>query len=213
MTIGESRLTRASPRARTSAVLRELAGRAGERVSLGELGAALEDRAFGILVLCLALPNAVPGPYIPGLSAILALPIMWLGLQLALGRSEPRLPGFLRRRSFPRQRFARFVARATPLLDRVEGWLGPHPGWLTETRGHRFLGFALIIYGFGLSLPVPLGNLPVAVGISILALGLVEEDSRALRWGLVSGLLGCLWLLALVGFGVAVATRVADHLG
>ncbi|HVH74483.1 MAG TPA: exopolysaccharide biosynthesis protein [Stellaceae bacterium] len=200
-------------RARTSALLRELAEGAGERISLGEVGAALEDRAFGILVLCLALPNAVPGPYIPGFSAILALPIMWLGLQLALGRSQPRLPGFLRRRSFARARFLRFVNRATPLLLRIEAWLGPHPGWLTETRGHRFLGLVLVIFGFGLSLPVPLGNLPVAIGISILALGLIEEDSRALRWGLLSGLLGCLWLLALVTFGVAVVTRIAPYFG
>ena len=200
-------------RARTSALLRELAAGAGERISLEELGAALEDRAFGILVLCLALPNAVPGPYIPGFSAVLALPIVWLGLQLALGRSEPRLPGFLRRRSFTRARFARFLDRATPLLLRIEGWLGPHPGWLTEPRGHRFLGLALVVYGFGLSLPVPLGNLPVALGISILALGLIEEDSRALRWGLAAGLLGCLWLLALVSFGVAVATRIPAYFG
>ncbi|HEV2303770.1 MAG TPA: exopolysaccharide biosynthesis protein [Stellaceae bacterium] len=204
---------RAHSRVRTSALLREFAEGAGERVSLGELGAALEDRAFGILVLCLALPNAVPGPYIPGFSAILALPIMWLGLQLALGFSHPRLPGFVRRRSFTRARFTRFIDRATPLLRRIESWLGPHPGWLTETRGHRLLGLALVVFGFGLSLPVPLGNLPVAIGISILALGLIEEDSRALRWGLLCGLLGCLWLLALVGFGVAVATRLSRYFG
>jgi hypothetical protein len=200
-------------RARTSALLREFAEGAGERIAIDELVGVLEDRAFGILVLCLALPNAVPGPYIPGFSAIFALPIMWLGLQLALGFSYPRLPGLVRRRSFARARFLRFVNRTTPLLLRIEAWLGPHPGWLTEPRGHRFLGLVLVIFGFGLSLPVPLGNLPVAIGISILALGLIEEDSRALRWGLLSGLLGCLWLLALVGFGVAVATHLSRYFG
>jgi hypothetical protein len=206
-------LTETDTRARTSAVLRRLAERAGERISIEELGDALEDRAFGILVLCLALPNAVPGPYIPGFSAVFALPIMWLGLQLALGFSHPRLPGFVRRRSFARARFARFVARATPLLLRIENWLGPHPGYLTEPRGRRFLGFVFVVFGFGLSLPVPFGNLPVAIGISILALGLIEEDSRALRWGLIAGLCGCLWLLALVTFGVAVATYLVPYLG
>ncbi len=38
------------------------------RISVGELLDALSDHGFGLLILVLALINAIPGPHIPGLS-------------------------------------------------------------------------------------------------------------------------------------------------
>jgi hypothetical protein len=200
------------PRARASVLLRRLAERAPDRVSLGAVAAALEDRGFGVLVLCLALPNALPGPYIPGLSAVLGLPIVWLGVQLALGRGHPRLPSWVRRRGLRRERFIGLVSRAVPLLVRLERWLMPRPGWFTQPPGQRVSALGLIFYGLVLMLPVPLGNLPVGFAIAVLALGLIEQDNRALGWGLVLGALACLWTAALVGIGVAVAGRLLPYL-
>jgi hypothetical protein len=197
-----------SLRPRTSDLLRGLAQAGPERVTLPMIAGVLEDRGLGIVVLCLALPNGIPGPYVPGLSTLLALPIVWLGVQLAIGRRRAPLPGFLRRVSFRRQRFAGFVGRATPWLVRIEAWLGPRPSWLVTESGLRCLGIALIVFAMVMALPIPFGNIPIGLGISVLALGLIEEDSRALVFGLMLGVLGCLWqvFLATVGF------RVIDHL-
>jgi hypothetical protein len=194
--------------ARASTLLRKLAAAAPERVSLGALAEALEERGIGIVVLCLALPNAVPGPSLPGISALFALPIAWLGVQLARGRDYPQFPRWLCERSLDRRRFAGLVARTTPAIDWLERWLGPRPGWLTGRPGRRLPGFALIFYGLVLALPIPLGNLPIAVAITVLALGLVERDNRALLSGLVLGVLACLWNALLVGLGVAAASRL-----
>lgn len=198
--------------ARASTLLHALAEAAPERVSLGALAAALEDRGFGVAILCLALPNAVPGPYIPGLSAILGLPIIWLGLQMALGRDHPRFPQWLQRRSLTRRRFAGLVAHAAPLLRRIEQWLVPRPGRLTRAPGQRLPGIAVILYGLVLSLPVPLGNLPMALAITVLALGLIEQDNRTLTVGLAAGLLACLWNAILVALGVVAAGRFLPYL-
>ncbi|MBF0307243.1 MAG: exopolysaccharide biosynthesis protein, partial [Alphaproteobacteria bacterium] len=63
----------APPPARTSGILRDLAaGLPGERVTLGEIDAALADRAFGLLMLVFALPNTLPS--LPGMSAVLGMP-------------------------------------------------------------------------------------------------------------------------------------------
>jgi hypothetical protein len=195
-------------RPRTSDLLRGLAQAAPERVSLSLIAGALEDRGLGIIVLCLALPNGIPGPYLPGLSTVLALPIIWLGLQLALGRRRAPLPVFLRRVSFRRSRFVGFVNRAAPWIVRIERWLAPRPSRLISGPGLRCLGVALILFAIVMAVPIPFGNIPIGLGISVLALGLIEEDSRALALGLVVGVLGCLWqlLLGAVGF------RVIDYL-
>ncbi len=198
-------------RARASALLRRLAETAPERVSLGDVTAALQERGIGIAVLCLALPNALPGPTMPGISALMALPIAWLGLQMACGRDHPRLPRLVREWSLGRHRFVGLVARTAPLLDRLERWLGPRPGWLTQGPGRRLPGLALILYGLVLAMPIPLGNLPIAVAITVVALGLIERDSRALISGLVLGTLACLWNALLVGVGVAAASRLLGY--
>jgi hypothetical protein len=199
-------------RLKTSELLRALAQSAPERVSIAIIADALGDRRLGIVLLCLALPNAVPGPYIPGFSTILALPIIWLGLQLAFGKRRPRLPHVIRRVSFRRARFVAFVNRVAPLIARLERWLAPRPSRLTEAGGQRYLGLALIAFATVLAMPVPFGSVPVALGISVLALGLIEEDSRALRLGLLFGFLGCLWQAALVTFGIAIFGRLSSHL-
>jgi hypothetical protein len=198
-------------RLKTSELLRALARSAPERVSIELIADALGDRRFGIVVLCLALPNGVPGPYMPGFSTVLALPIIWLGLQLALGKRRPRLPRLIRRVSFRRQRFEAFVNRAGPLIARLERWLAPRPSWLTEAGGQRCLGLALIVFAIVMAMPVPFGNLPAALAISVLALGLIEGDSRALRLGLLFGFLSCLWQAALVTFGIAMFDRIWSH--
>jgi len=62
--------------------------------------------------------------------------------------------------------------------------------------------------GIVLSLPVPLGNLPIAWSLVVLALGLLEEDSRALLLGLVLGALSIAWNGLVVVGGAAIFERL-----
>jgi hypothetical protein len=196
------------PIARTSALLRALADAAPERVSLGAIGDALGTRRPGIAVLCLALPNCIPGPYLPGLSTVLALPMIWIGAQLALHTGVRQMPRFFHRITFSRERFVRFVDRVAPWMIRMERRVGPYPSVMTTPTGRRCLGFVLVLYAIVLALPIPLGNIPIGFGIAILALGLIEGDSRALGWGLAIGVFGCLWQLFLVTLGVKALTAL-----
>jgi hypothetical protein len=196
------------PIARTSALLRALASAAPERVSLGAIGDALGRRRPGIAVLCLALPNCIPGPYIPGLSTVLALPIMWIGAQLALRIGVAPMPKYLHRLTFSRERLVRFVDRAAPWMIRMERRVGPRPSLLTTPGGRRCLGLVLVLYGIVLALPIPFGNIPIGFGIAVLALGLIEGDSRALGWGLAIGVFGCLWQVFLVTLGIKAITAL-----
>jgi len=171
------------------------------RLAIADVMTALGDQGFGLLVLLLALPNAIPGPLIPGFSLPFALGIAALGLQLTLGLRTPRLPGWFKRLSMTHDRFHRFVDRAEPLLLRLERWLRPRPSPLTDAAGERLVGLALIALSAVLALPVPLGNLPIALSIIVIALGLLEGDGRALSFGLAAGLAAMLWNAVIVFAG------------
>ncbi|HEY1795898.1 MAG TPA: exopolysaccharide biosynthesis protein [Stellaceae bacterium] len=196
------------PIARTSALLRALADAAPERVSLGAIGDALGTRRPGIAVLCLALPNCIPGPYVPGLSTVLALPMIWIGAQLALRTGVAQMPRFFHRITFSRERFVRFVDRVAPWMIRMEQRVGPRPSALTTPLARRCLGLVLILYAIVLALPIPFGNIPIGFGVAILALGLIESDSRALGWGLAIGVGGILWQIFLVTLGIKAITAL-----
>jgi len=199
---------------RTSEILATLARtRRGSRIALGDLAAALGERGFGLWILLLALPNAVPGPAIPGFSLIFALPMLALTVQIVLGWHEPHLPRWLLRRSISGSAFSGFVAKATPPLIRAERWLRPRPIWLTGRRGARFLGLGLAVLSVVLALPIPLCNGPVAVALSLIGLAMMEEDGRAILAGLGVGLLSCLWVAAVSILGFEMVTRLVGGWG
>ncbi len=176
---------------RTSRVLREFAETIeGERVRLRDIDAAMQERAFGLLMLVLALPNVLPVT-LPGVSTLLGVPLMLLAAQLIAGYRKPWLPNWIGGRSFSRRDFLRFLRHALPWLQRLEAMLRPRLAALTSRRAERFLvgGLALVL-SCVMILPIPLGNMLPAVAMVMLALGLLEQDGLAVLAGVAVGVAG-----------------------
>lgn len=188
-----------------SAVLERLAADAGDgaaqRISLGDVADALRERGFGLMFLLLALPNALPGPAMPGLSTITGLPQAFLALELARGKDEPELPGWLRRRSMSRDGFRRLVDRLKPTLLRLEAVIRPRYPRLTEPAAERLLGAFGVAAALVLSLPLPTANLVMGWGLAAIGLGLMERDGGAVVAGLAISVLGIAWSAALLWLG------------
>ncbi|MBP6737516.1 MAG: exopolysaccharide biosynthesis protein, partial [Rhodobacteraceae bacterium] len=96
------------PERMSQAIARVVAETETDRVSIGDLFARIGERAHYTLLILFALPNTLPG--IPGTSAVLGVPLLYLTLQLALGRA-PWLPGFIARRSVGREALASVLER------------------------------------------------------------------------------------------------------
>ena len=175
---------------RTSVILREFLARHPEpRISLGALRDALEDRGFGILLFIFALPNLIP-LNVPLLSAVLGVPLVLLGAQLAYGAHKPWFPNWLTERSFPRESFTAVVLRALPYLERIEKLLRPRLPALTTWTGERFVGSAVLILAIVLTLPIVFGNWLPSFAIAIIGLAIVEKDGLAIVVGLIFGVIG-----------------------
>lgn len=184
-------------------LLRVARASGGPRLSIADLIIALGDQGFGLLLLIMALPNVIPGPFIPGFSFPFALGSALLSAQILVGEPTPQLPGWLGRQSLACDRFRRFAARAEPRLRRLERLVRPRPNWLTAGAGRRLVGLVTALLSLVLALPVPFGNLPAALAICIIALGLLEEDGIALACGLGAGLAATVWNLAVILAGAS----------
>lgn len=159
----------------------------GDRVRLRDVIGVLDDRAYGLLLLVLAAPNIVPNP-IPGLSGMLGVPLILVAGQLMLGLRQPWLPGILADRSMSNPGFRAIVARIIPTLQRVERLLHPRLRWLCTPPFEQLLAGFCVILAVILALPIPLGNTPTALAISLIALGLIEHDGLAIAAGVVVGI-------------------------
>ena len=160
-----------------------------ERISLGHLIEGFGNRAFGALLFIFAVPVALPIA-IPGISAVLGAPLLFLSWQLMRGREQPWLPEVMRGQSFRRADFAGMLQRVLPSIRRVERLVGPRLIWLTNRRGEQVIGLLAFALAVVLFLPIPFGNTVPALAIAILALAVLERDGVAVIAGTLVGLAG-----------------------
>jgi hypothetical protein len=173
----------------------------GERISLGDMAEYFGDRAFGLLTLLLLLPAMIPG-----MASVFGTPLLILGIQMGMGRRVPKLPAFLARQTVKRADLLRLAGASSKALSRIERFVKPRPGWWTSPRADRLVGWLTVYTSAMLILPGPGTNGPPAFGNIVMALGVVEADSKVVFWGAVLTLLGNLFatgvLLSLGYFAV-----------
>ncbi|HSW51975.1 MAG TPA: exopolysaccharide biosynthesis protein [Sulfuricaulis sp.] len=186
---------------RTSEILLDFARTfSGERVRLADLDRLLADRAFGFLLLVFALPNTPPLG-IPGLSTLTGIPLALVAAQMVWGMRAPYLPRWLSERSLARKDFCRLVEKTVPWLQRLERLMKPRWHLFRTPTVVRWVGGYCLLLAIVLALPIPLGNLLPAIAVTLISLGLIEEDGLLVSAGLAVGLAslfvvwGVLWTM------------------
>ncbi|HEX6978670.1 MAG TPA: exopolysaccharide biosynthesis protein [Alphaproteobacteria bacterium] len=178
----------ALPEDTIEAVLHRLCSGSTARITLGELFRGLDARAYGFLLLLLAVPNLTPGPSIPGFSTVFGVPAIVITAQLLLGRDRPWIPPWLGRATVNRHTLTRLISRARPLIRRLDRALQPRLPLLMRALGHRWVGLAGLVQALLLTLPVPLYSAAPASALLLMALGLIARDGLMLALGHIAGL-------------------------
>jgi hypothetical protein len=183
---------------RASEILARLARTELENIDVGTLLEALKDRSFGIILILFALPNAI----LP-VAWVLGTPILLFAIQMTMGRQEPWLPEIMRRPKLSRETFIKVMDYVSRYLAVIESWLKPRWNWLTTNRMERVIGAYLVFLTVVLLVPVPFGNALPSFGIAIIAAGLLEKDGVAILVGAIIGLIGTVYILAVIGGALA----------
>lgn len=170
-------MTEAAPQETIAALLRRLTDPAGgERLTLDDAIETLGDRAFGLALLMLALPMAVPISAIPGISTIFGIPLIFISAQLMLGHPRPWLPAWLGAKSLSRADLGRMIDKALPWLERCERYVKPRLPMLVSPVAERVIGGVAAFMAVIMALPIVLGNQPPAIAIAFLAVAVIEKD-------------------------------------
>lgn len=169
-----------------SRVLREVAeDTSREFIAINDLIATLGGRGRAGLLLLFAFPNILPAP--PGMSGFLSLPLLYLSVQMMLGR-VPWLPKFIGKRALSRGRFLQLIESLAPWLSRAERLLRPRWGLLVDHHSERLIGAFCLVLSIVLALPIPFGNMLPALAICLIALGILERDGVWASLGIATGI-------------------------
>jgi hypothetical protein len=165
----------------------------GERITLGEMAAAFGDRAYGLLLLLLLLPGLLPG-----MASVFGLPLLILGVQMGLGLRVPKLPRIIARQSIKRSDLLRLASASSKGLSRIERYVKPRPGFFIGPIGERIIGWLTAYVAIMLILPGPFTNGPPAFGNIVMALGLIEHDSKVTGLGVALTIAGSIFATAVL---------------
>lgn len=175
--------------ARTSQILLAVASQPGERVTVRDIMAVLQDRAFAVLVVLLGLPNCLPMP--PPIPLICGLLLALVAIQIMFGRPTPWLPTQLLDRSIARTDVERAVTRAMPAFRRLERLSRPRLTFLDTPLSMRLMGLVILVMAVGLLFAPPfVGQIPMGLAVCLVGLGLVERDGVVVIGGLAVGAIG-----------------------
>jgi hypothetical protein len=164
----------------------------GERVSIGELLNAFGLRAYGPMLLILAIIVISPIGAIPGFSVLIGALIFVVAVQLLAMRNRPWIPRRLETFSFPREKLSDAVASLKPYTARVDTLLKPRLEFFmappfAQLVAVACLVMALLMFPFAL---VPFAVLLPGLAVGILGLGLAARDGVLILSGLVLSLAG-----------------------
>lgn len=194
------------PAPRISDVLLGLAaGASSERVTVGEIVAALGPRGFSLLFFILGLPNSLPMP--PPIALVSGFLMVFISLQIVIGRTMPWLPRAVLKNSIGRNELAKAVSKAMPWVKWIERLAQPRFDVFSGPVSWRILGVALLIVSLALVLALPvIGQIPLGIALCLIGLGLVERDGYLVAAGFGVGAVGVAFS---AGFVVAVLTGAA----
>jgi hypothetical protein len=164
--------------------LQPLMGQGAARVTLQDIIERVEGhQGLAPVLFVLTLPVLLPLP--PGLSMILALPLLLVAPQMIVGRQHLWLPHALACQSVARDKLAKTFKRILPWLDRIEGVAKPRLTFLTGRVGSVLAGIVCTAMAVLLVLPIPFANLFPALTICVMALGVARRDGLFVLVGLL----------------------------
>ncbi|MDZ7617935.1 MAG: exopolysaccharide biosynthesis protein, partial [Patescibacteria group bacterium] len=170
---------------------------------LGDAFDRVGEKGFGLLLVVLALPSALPVPA-AGYSAPFGFALAMLALQMLSGKTAPVLPGVVRRMQLKGGFVCKMIEATQWFFRKVEHLIRPRMRWVGSRPGRMVMGVIVLLMAILMMIPIPTTNTAPAMVIFLIGVGLTEED------GVFAGL-ACVGGLLAIAFYAVLVTLVARY--
>ncbi|MDB2414183.1 exopolysaccharide biosynthesis protein [Rickettsiales bacterium] len=163
----------------------------GDKVSFSALIEQLGTRTYGILLVLLTLPNAIPVSGVLGISALTGLLMIIFSFQMALGIDKPKLPKFIAKKEIKKATLLKALGVVSPYLEKIEPYIKPRLVILSSSTALKLMGWVIVVFCLVILIPFPFTNFVPALAIFLIGLGMLEKDGALAIIGVVVGIVFC----------------------
>lgn len=175
-------------------------------LSIREITGAVGEKGFGLVLMVLALPSALPVPA-PGYSTPFGIVIALIALQMIVGRRTLWIPAKLGDIRIKPKLAGAMLGSASGFLRKIERFIRPRQKWIRGRIGQAALAAVIVFMACLMMLPIPLTNTFPAMVIFMVGVGLSEEDGLL---ALAAFAVGCAAVLLYAGIIYIVLTQGAE---
>ena len=187
----------------------------GEALTVAQLTERVGDRGFGLLLLVLSLPSALPVPA-AGYSVPFGILLLILSVQMMVGKRHPVFPGRMQRISLSRRMAERLLSGAAWIFKKLEWIIRPRMRWVGLPAGQALMGILVMIMAILMMIPIPMTNTFPAFVIFLIGIGLTEDDGLFCLGACLVGILAVILYAALVWamivYGPEVVVTIKDYI-
>ena len=172
-------------------------------LSIKEITSAVAEKGFGLVLIILSLPSALPVPA-PGYSTPFGIVIALIAMQMMSRREAVWLPQKLASIRIKPKLAQTMLGTASKFLKSIEHFIRPRQRWIRSRTGQAGLAVVILIMACLMMLPIPLTNTLPAMVIFLIGVGLAEEDGLL---AMAAFVVGCIAVLLYVGVIYVVVTQ------
>jgi hypothetical protein len=146
----------------------------------------------GILLAMIffSLPFSTPLPSPPGLTTIISIPLIIFSIQMIMGSKQILLPERINNYKIKNSTLKMISDTITPIIKSIEKYIKPRFSFVKSVYTEQFLGFLCLLAALSIAIPLPLTNAIPALGISVMALGLLNRDGLIIICGVIITIIG-----------------------
>lgn len=176
---------------------------------LGDAFDGVGEKGFGLLLVVLALPSALPLPA-AGYSVPFGIALALLSFQMLSGKTVPVLPGFVRKLEL-KGGFARKMLEAAQwFFNKMEHLIRPRMRWIGTKPGRMLMGVIVLLMATLMMIPIPTTNTAPAMVIFLIGVGLSEEDGVFAGLACLAGALAVAFYAVLVTFVIRLGPQAVE---
>lgn len=183
----------------------------GEQQTIGNVCTEVGEKGFGVLLVMLSLPSALPIPA-PGYSTPFGLAILLVAFQILRGQEKLWLPSRIQKVEISSVMGLRMASVAGKFLGATERWIKPRHKWITSTAGQVGLASIVALMAILMLFPIPLTNTFPAMVIFLIGIALAEEDGLLAFVAFVIGALAVMLYTYMIYLAITQGPEAVDLL-
>jgi hypothetical protein len=171
-----------------------------ETIQIKNILEKFQGNSFLLTLIFFAIPGIIPLP--PGMTIIIAIPLILLSLQMLLGYEKVILPKRLNEIKLKNSTLIKIANKAIPILQKIESFLKPRFSIITNILSKKTISIIIFLSAICVMNPLPFTHSVPSFAIIIISLSLIKADGLVMICGI---------LIAFSGFGIS-AISIATFL-